>query len=362
MGFSVIAQPLGPLSPHARRAGTRGGADGSGHATGTSSSRSGGTDTPRSHRPARSTVLGFLNAARKGENELAREYLDTRLSGKQAEDLAHELYVVLDARLPARLSQLSDDPEGSRVNPLSPNLEPVGTVSSEGGPVDIVLERVTRKADGAIWLFASKTLTSIPAVYDEIVFEREGRFLPRFVTSTRVGGIRLLEWGAALIGLGVLYLATVLLNRLLTPLLGLIWRRTFREYPDRRRNALPAPARLLLLALLSRWLLSSLPVSLSMRQFWANAASLITIATVTWLLILLTGEFERYIRRRIPPSNTTVAGDLVRLGRRGVDFWSSWAACSPRFATSASTQRPRLPDSASAVLPWPLRRKRHSRM
>ena len=60
-------------------------------------------------------------------------------------------------------------------------------------------------------------------------------------------------------------------------------------------------------------------MSLLMRQFWANAASLITIATVTWLLILLTGEVERYIRRRIPPSNTTVAGDLVRLARRGVD-------------------------------------------
>ena len=98
-------------------------------------------------------------------------------------------------------------------------------MSSEEGPVDIVLERVTRGANGPIWLFSSKMLTSIPPVYEEIIFEREGRALPRFLTSTRVGGIRLLEWVAALIGLGVLYLATVLLNRLLTPLLGLVWRR-----------------------------------------------------------------------------------------------------------------------------------------
>jgi hypothetical protein len=64
----------------------------------------------------RGSVLAFLNAARRGENELARQYLDTRLSGEAAEDLAHQLFVVLDARLPARLTLISDSPDGSRAD------------------------------------------------------------------------------------------------------------------------------------------------------------------------------------------------------------------------------------------------------
>ena len=63
-----------------------------------------GRDTPRG------SVLGLLNAARKGENELAAQYLSTRLTGESAATLAHQLYVVLDARLPARLTKVSDEP------------------------------------------------------------------------------------------------------------------------------------------------------------------------------------------------------------------------------------------------------------
>ena len=48
----------------------------------------------------RGTVLGFLTAARDKNYDLAAEYLDTRLRGKAAADLAHELSVVLDQRLP----------------------------------------------------------------------------------------------------------------------------------------------------------------------------------------------------------------------------------------------------------------------
>ena len=67
-----------------------------------------GRDTPRD------TVLGFLSAARKGDYELAVQYLNTRLRGKAATGLAQQLFVVLDRRLPARLNALSDLPEGSR--------------------------------------------------------------------------------------------------------------------------------------------------------------------------------------------------------------------------------------------------------
>ena len=54
-----------------------------------------------------------MAAGRNGNDEAAVRYLNTRLQGEKATALAHQLYVVLDSRLPARLSTLSDRPEGA---------------------------------------------------------------------------------------------------------------------------------------------------------------------------------------------------------------------------------------------------------
>ena len=273
---------------------------------------------PLGRTTPRGTVRGFLNAARRGEHDLARQYLDTKLSGSAAEDLAHQLFVVLDVRLPARVAQVSDDPEGSRADPLSPNLELVGTIASAAGSVNIVVERMPGGKTGPIWLFSKKTLDSIPDVYDEI--QHNVSLLPRVLTRTRLGGVRLLEWVAILTGLAIVYAATVLLNRALTPLIGLVRRRRSTAADQGRRNVLPTPARLLLLALLARWLSSSLPLSLLMRQVWSNAVRLVMIAAIVWLLILLNGEIEEYVRRRLRRSDVGATRSLLRLVRRGFDL------------------------------------------
>jgi MscS family membrane protein len=273
-----------------------------------------GRDTPRG------TVLGFLSAARQGDDDLARQYLNTTASAKAAAILAHELFVVLDARLPARLTEISAEPEGSRADPLTPRQETVGTISSATDPVDIVLERVERGPTGPIWLFSGKTLEAIPGLYKEVTAARGDSGLPGFLTNTRVGGIRLLEWLAVLLGLPIVYFLTVVLNKMLTPLMGRVWRRLFKRSEGFTREVLPTPARLLLLALAIRWLLSSLPLPLLVRQFWSTTASLITIAAVAWLLILVNGEVEQYIRRRVPRANVAGAASLLRLMRRVVDL------------------------------------------
>src|SRR4051812_35670504 len=76
-----------------------------------------GRDTPRG------TVTGFIEAARKGDIERAAQYLNAR--GQAAQTLARQLFDVLDARLPARLTRISDAPEGSG-NSLTLNEEIVG--------------------------------------------------------------------------------------------------------------------------------------------------------------------------------------------------------------------------------------------
>ena len=274
---------------------------------------------PLGRSTPRGTVLAFLEAARKGELELARQYLNTRLTAKAADNLAHQLFVVLDARLPARLTQISDVPDGSRANPLRPNDEVVGTVPGANGDVDIVVERVRRGKDEPIWLFSSGTLDTIPALFQEVSAGPLDRFLPRSLAASGVGGVRIVEWLLVLFVIPVAYLATVLLNRLLVPIVRPLWRRAFGDSGEPVATVLPVPARLLLVAIIGRLFLSSLPLSLLVRQFWTTAAGLLVIVAIVWLLIRLGGAVEANVVRHIPRASSTAASSLVRLIRRAVD-------------------------------------------
>jgi MscS family membrane protein len=274
---------------------------------------------PLDRETPRGTVRGFLGAGRGGQDELASQYLNLP-AGPRANTLARQLFVVLDARMPARLSQLSDAPDGSRTNPLKPDQETVARIDGGEGTVDIVLDRVTRGAGPPIWLFSNATLAVVPAVYDEVTLGWGDSALPRVLTSTRLGGVRLLEWVAVLLGLPILYLITVFLNRILSPFIGWLLRRLFKDSQLFVRNALPTPVRLMLLALSIQWVRSTLPLPLIVREFWSVTAGLIMIAAIVWLLILVNGRVERYLRDRFPRANAPGASSLLRLGRRIVDL------------------------------------------
>jgi MscS family membrane protein len=273
-----------------------------------------GRDTPRG------TVLGFLNAARKNEWQLAREYLDTRLTGHPGELLARQLFEVLDARLPPRLTKLNDAKEGSRLNPLAPDQEVVGTVESAQGNVDVVLRRLQRETAPPIWLFSSATLDSIPPVYEEIAAIRGETPRYRFLAGARTSRVLLFEWFTVLIGIAAFYILTVLLNRLLSVVVARLRARVTGIAPATTRDLLPIPARLLVLALVGRWVLSHVSLSLLVRQFWSTAAQTLTLAAIVWLLVVLNGEVEQYILRRLPRASAHAGPALLRLARRAADI------------------------------------------
>jgi MscS family membrane protein len=267
----------------------------------------------------RDTVLNFLSAGAKGANDVAAEYLNTQQRGPAAATLAHQLFVVLDRRLPAKLNELSDQPEGSRSN-LRPTQELVGTISSANGDVDITLERVDRGKAGSLWLFSKKTLASIPDLFDEIDVVAVENVLPQFLMNIRIARIPLYHWLAVFVGMPLFYLLTTLLSRLLSAAVGLFLRRVYRDPTRQSPQLLPNPIRLLLLALVIRWLLSNVGLPLLARQFWSSVAALITTASVVWLLIALNGGAESYIHRRLELHHKAGANTVLRLARRTVDL------------------------------------------
>ena len=274
----------------------------------------------------RSMVLGFLAVARKKDYQVAAEYLNTRLRGKAAADLAQQLSVVLDRRLPARLNELSDKPEGSLLDPLHPDRDLVGTIASESGNVNIVLERVDRGKNGPVWLFSSQTLESIPDVYQEINTPTVDAVLPDFLVTTRVAGVQLFELLIVFVGLPLVYFLAVFVNRLLSPWAGRLRRRLAKKTDLPDPELLPRPVRLLLLAFCIRLMLSRIgPSSLLARQFWASVSAVLAVFAIAWILILLNGRIERYAQRRLRRRDLAGATSVLRLARRFFDLMIGFA-------------------------------------
>ena len=271
---------------------------------------------PLGRTTPRGTVLGFLLAERKGQDDLAVQFLNTRLSGKSAVALARQLYTVLDRRLPAELPNLSDKPEGARSNPLMPNEDRVGTISGNATDVDIVVERVDRGTSGSLWLFSRKTLDSIPNLYAETNLASVDDLLPEFLVNTRIANVPLYQWLAVFVGMPLFYIAVTLSGHLLGMVLGALRRRLLGNPDLSNPGILPIPIRLLLLALGIHWIFSDVSLPLFARQFWSSTATVITIAATAWLLILLTGWIEQYAHRLIRERNITGVAAILRLVRR----------------------------------------------
>jgi len=277
-----------------------------------------GRETPRG------TVLGFMNASRAGQPEVGTLYLNTNLRDAAAVDLAHKLFVVLDTRLPPRLNELSDKPEGSLANPLQPDRDVVGTVMTAAGPLDLVVERVNRGALGPVWLFSRKTLDAIPDAYAEIDLVSVDRFLPTFATK-KIGGIRLFQWLLLLVIFPVFYQVAELLARVNRSLI-IRWRRRRGRPDDPPAHILPGFIRLLIFAIFIRWMIGTVELPLVERQFWTAITAMIGIASVAWALLVLDGAAERYLRRRLQGSSYSEIAALLRLGRRVADVFVIAAA------------------------------------
>ncbi len=198
-----------------------------------------------------------------------------------------------------------------------PDEDVIGTITSDSGKVDIVLERLDREKDGPIWLFSTQTLDTVPRLYQEL---NTASVIPAFLVETQIATVPLFEWLAVLVGMPLLYFFTVLLNRLLSPLAGAALR-TVRKRADLSHPVvLPQPVRLLILALVIQWAMSKIALPLLAREFWSTTAIVITIAACVWIVILLNGLEEKFLRLRLVRLNRSGATSILRLGRRTLDL------------------------------------------
>jgi MscS family membrane protein len=271
-----------------------------------------GRDTPRG------TVLGFMSAARANKQEVTPLYLNSGLRGDAATELAQQLYVVLNSRLPVRVNVLSDRTEGSVVNPLKPDEDIVGTINTARGPLELIVERVDDGTGMRVWLFSRQTLRAIPDVYNEIDLVTVDGLLPQFLAQPRIGGIRVLDWFVLIVGIPLLYRLLGLLGPLFNPLIALC-RRLLGRPQGQKLTQVHGSVRLLLLAAMIRWFVLTIDLPLLERQLYAVVRVAFLICGTVWLLLLLNDFAELYLRRRIHVSHLGESIALLRLARRVAD-------------------------------------------
>lgn len=271
-----------------------------------------GRDTPRA------TVLGFLRAAQAGKYRLAAQYLqltETEREHRGAE-IAREFSEVLDQLYVGNLDLISNSPEGTLDDGLPSDREIVGGFASESdGP--IVLVRVPDRLYGMVWLFAAETLERVPELYAEVGYPYIEQRLPAVLVETRVLGVALWRWIAALLlvplSLGV---AWVLLRLLVTVPMFVYARLRGRALSGALWAEVRTPVLVLTTMILHYIVIMLSGIPLLYRQYYARVVKISLTIALAWLLWRWINRAIRLAHSRVLARGDTEAGSVLLLGQR----------------------------------------------
>jgi len=259
------------------------------------------------------TATGLIQAVEQGNLGRAAEYLDSRLALSERGELARKLWVVLDRKLITGVSRLSNMPDGDLGDGLS-NRDRIGAVESESGSVDMLLDRVQRGQNGAIWLVSSRTLPEIPRLYDEIQPLWIERYVPNRLQTIRWLSVPLYRWIALVVLVPLIFVVAGLSTRALTRVMSpALHRLTGAEYEHKPPGL--GPLRLLVLALCfygaSFW-----GQTLATRHFWHRVGDTLMVMALCWLSLRLLDFVAELSLHRLERVHRSADTALVHLLNR----------------------------------------------
>lgn len=241
-------------------------------------------DDPLGRGAPRSSVHGFLTAARNRNYTQAAEYLDLRnlpaeVMRREGPDLARQLKIVLDRALWIDLDLLSNSPEGDRNDNLHPARDRVGSISSGSKTYDIFVQRILEEDGASIWKFAGVTVAEIPAMYKDFGYGPLEQIFPAWLFDVSFLGIHLWLW-IAVIGICILLYPVAML---ITSLLVMVLRRFHADLAQQVDRIFTAPLRVLIWTVLVRASSDVVGPSITLRAI-AQARTVQVIA-LGWLLL-----------------------------------------------------------------------------
>jgi MscS family membrane protein len=118
----------------------------------------------------RTSLKGYLKAARDGDFKRAANYLDLRylpgeMDASQGPRLARQLKIALDKVIWFDLEMVSAHPDGFPDDGLPADRDNIGRIKTPEKTVDILMQRVTRGDGAHIWKISNQTVAEIPHLY-----------------------------------------------------------------------------------------------------------------------------------------------------------------------------------------------------
>lgn len=261
--------------------------------------------------------LGFLRAARAGDDAVAAQYLQIpRLGVRQPrQELARELASVLDQRFTGNPDTLSRSRTGSLDDGLPPDQERAGTLAGGDGHVDVLLVRTRSGAAGDLWLISWDTVREARRIYGSLASAGFEKALPPFLLRTHIAAMPLWQAIVALLLLPLLYLVCWILVGVF------LWGfRRLRRIPGAAGGVWPRaarrPATFLLTLLLHRAAVFWLGMPLLYRVYYNRLIGLLAVLATGWLLLRLIDALGSRLVERLFPARGINAWAIYRLGRR----------------------------------------------
>ncbi len=263
-------------------------------------------DTPRS------SILGYLQAARSGDYEKAAKYLDLRnlpdeISDIGGEELARQLKVVLDRTLWIEIDGMNDTNDGHSDDNLPSYRDLVGMVSANEKVYEILYQRVPGEGKTFIWKFSNRTVADIPELYDHHGFNRIEEKLEEIFPRGKFLKIDLWMWTLALT---VLFLS-FFLAKPICMILVLLVRRMQPELLGEIERFINGPVRFMIMVYMAVILYRNNFHLTVEAQAIANAGT-IRIVIHTWFFVRLVSLAKDYFANRLEKNDKAEAVVLLR--------------------------------------------------
>jgi MscS family membrane protein len=242
-------------------------------------------------------VLGFLRAAETKDYERAAQYLDGKRTPARAQELAIQLKFLLDQGLSTSIANLSRSANGNAKDGLRVTHEDVGTVKTPAGDLKVMLDRVERSGEPAIWLFSQETLNQVPAAFASAHHTDYEQYFPQWMHVSFMS-VPLWRWAFILLSLLAMFVAASLLTRSLLWLSQRIFKTRFTPGVEDSVLALKAPIFWLTLAILLG-VAGEYAITALGRHYWKTTAYVLVWVSIAWLVIRLTDIVVNFARHRL---------------------------------------------------------------
>jgi len=270
----------------------------------------------------RSSLKGYLKAARDGNFERAAKYLDLRylpdsIDAGRGPQLARQLKIALDKVIWFDLDVISAVPEGSPDDGLPADRDNIGRIKTPEKTVDILMQRVARSDGVNIWKISNQTVAQIPHLYDFYGYGPFEESLSKIFPDAQLLGWQIWQWVLWLFNLVLAFI----LAYIITWIVNLFVSRKDTAIRRQIKLLFAWPVRFLLWLLLEQVGLSFIGLSMTVRTIFRFDPVLPFVMTWTAvrlvdLIIFWWGERLRRSRRDdaivlLRPARTAIRVTLI---------------------------------------------------